>query len=64
MAYGDFKGLSRRTASDKIFRDKAFNIAINPKYEGMLDLPQWFVIFDKKKLPVEQVKITLRLIQN
>ena len=30
----------------------------------MLDLPQWFVIFDKKKLPVEQVKITLRLIQN
>ena len=30
----------------------------------MLDLPQWFVIFDKKKLPVEQVKITLRLMQN
>ena len=27
MAYGDFKDLKRRTASDKILRDKAFNIA-------------------------------------
>ena len=26
MAYGDFKNLARRTASDKVFRDKAFNI--------------------------------------
>ena len=34
MAYGDFKGLSRRTASDKILRDKTFNIAKNRKYEG------------------------------
>ena len=33
MAYGDFKELKRRTASDKIFRDKAFNIAKNPKYD-------------------------------
>ena len=31
MAYGDFKDLTRRTASDKILRDKAFNIAKNPK---------------------------------
>ena len=34
MAYGDFKDLTRRTASDKIFRDKAFNIAKNRKYDG------------------------------
>ena len=34
MAYGDFKDLPRRTASDKILRDKAFNIAKNPKYDG------------------------------
>ena len=27
MAYGDFKDLTKRTASDKILRDKAFNIA-------------------------------------
>ena len=27
MAYGDFNDLTRRTAFDKILRDKAFNIA-------------------------------------
>ena len=27
MVYGDFKDLTRRTASDKILRDKAFNVA-------------------------------------
>ena len=31
MAYGDLK---RKTASDKILRDKAFNIAKTPKYDG------------------------------
>ena len=34
MDYGDFKDLARRTASDKILRDKAFNTAKNPKYDG------------------------------
>ena len=34
MAYGDFSDLKRRTGSDKILRDKAFNIAKNPKYDG------------------------------
>ena len=34
MAYGDFKDLTRRTASDKILRDKAFNTAKNLKYNG------------------------------
>ena len=34
MAYGDFKDLARRTTSDKVLRDKAFNIAKNPKYDG------------------------------
>ena len=31
MTYGDFKGLARRIASDKIFCDKAFNIAKKSK---------------------------------
>ena len=31
---GDFKDLSGRTASDKIMRDTAFNIAKNLKYDG------------------------------
>ena len=34
MAYGDFKDLTRRTASDKILRDKTFDITKNPKYDG------------------------------
>ena len=34
MAYGDFKDLKRRTFSDIILRDKAFNIAKTPKYYG------------------------------
>ena len=34
MAYGDFKALTRRTPSDKILCDKAFNFAKNPKYDG------------------------------
>ena len=34
MGYGDFKNLKGRTASDKILRDKAFNITKNPKYDG------------------------------
>ena len=33
MTYEDFKDLTRRTASDKLLRDKAFNIAKNTKYE-------------------------------
>ena len=33
-AYGDFKDLKRRTFFDKVLRDKAFNIAKNPKYDG------------------------------
>ena len=34
MAYGDFKDLKRRTAFDKVLRDKAFNIAKNRKCDG------------------------------
>ena len=34
IVYGDFKDLIRRTASDKILHDKAFNIVKNPKYDG------------------------------
>ena len=33
MAYGNFKDLTRRTASDKILRGKSFTIAKNLKYD-------------------------------
>ena len=34
MAYGDFKDSTKRTAVDKVLRDKPFNVAKNPKYDG------------------------------
>ena len=34
MAYGEFKDLAGRTASDKVLRKKAFNITKNSKYDG------------------------------
>ena len=35
MAYGDFEDLTRRTASDKILRDEAFDIA---KFPNMMNI--------------------------
>ena len=50
MVYGDFKDLKRRTFADKILRDKAFNIARNPKYDeyqrGLASMV--YKCFDKK----------------
>ena len=34
MAYGKYKDLERRTQSDKVLKDKAVEIANNPKYDG------------------------------
>ena len=34
MLYGDFKDLTRRTASDQILPHNSFNIAKSPNYEG------------------------------
>ena len=33
-AYADHKDLINRTNADKVLRDKAYNIASNPKYDG------------------------------
>ena len=50
MVYGVFKDLTRRTASDKILRDKAFNIAKSPKYDGYQKgfASMVYTFFDKK----------------
>ena len=50
MAYGDFKDLKRRTASDKVLRDKVFNIAKSPKYDGYQGglASMVYKFFDKK----------------
>ena len=55
----------RRTAADTVLRDKALNIAKNPKYEDTnVDLLQWFINFLIKKVLVGQLKIKLCLIKN
>ena len=66
MAYGDFKDLAKRTKSDKFVRDKVFNIAKNPKYDGhQRDLASMvYKFFDKKKLLAEQSKIKICPINN
>ena len=50
MVYGDYKDSTRRAASDKILRDKAFNIAKNQKcgryQRGLTSMVYKF--FDKK----------------
>ena len=57
-AYGDFKDLTRRTGSDKMLSDKAFNIA---KIGNMMDtkgvLFQWFINLLIKDLLVVVLKI-------
>ena len=56
MAYGNFKDLTRRIASDKILRDKAFNIAKNLNMMDInVDLLHWFINFLIKKFLLEVV---------
>ena len=48
------ENLTRRPASDKILRDKAFNIVNNPKYDGYQCglAPMVYKMLDKKLLVV------------
>ena len=49
IAYGDFKDFARRTAADKVLRDKEFNIAKDLKYDGyQKSLGSMVYIFFKK----------------
>ena len=50
MVYGKYKDLTKRTQSDKVLTDQAFEIASNPKYDeyqrGFASIV--FKFFDKK----------------
>ena len=60
VAYGDFKDLKRRTFSDNVLRDKEFNIAKNPKYDGyQRGLASMIYKFFNKKSKGGGVNITL-----
>ena len=64
MAYGDFKDLTRRTASDKTLHNKHLILL---KILNMMDinveLHQLSVIFLTKNLLVEQLKIKFKICQ-
>ena len=60
MAYGDFKDLKRRTASNKILRNKVFNFAKNPKYDGYQRGLAFMVykLFDKKSVSLTDKSVS------
>ena len=61
MAYGEFKDLTKRTASDKILCDKTFTVAKNRKYDwyerGLASMVYKFL---KKSLLMAQVILLLK----
>ena len=65
MAFGDLKDLNRKTAAGKILRDKAFNIAKDPKYDGYQRglASMVYKCFDKKRL-IAVLKMKIFLIKN
>ena len=50
MTYGKVKDLNKKTQSDKVLRDKASEIASNPKYDGYQRglAAMFYKFFDKK----------------
>ena len=65
MAYCDFNNVTRRTASDKILRDKTFYFDKNSKHDGYqrelaLIAYSFFLI---KRMLVEQLKMRLFLLK-
>ena len=67
MAYGDFQDLARRTASDKVLKEKAFDIAKNPKYDGYqraLASYKVYKVFDKKNSKLVVLKMKLNKMNN
>ena len=59
MAYGDFKDLAKKTASDKILRDKAFNSA---KAQTMMDNKEVFLLWFTNIL-IKSLKLVVLIIK-
>ena len=65
MAYGYLKVIKRRTVADKLLRDKTFNIAKDPKYDGYeRGLASIVHNVLNKTIIVVQIKMKLFLIKN
>ena len=65
MAYGKYKDLEKRTQSDKVLKDKAFEIANNPNNDGYQRglTSMVYKIFDKK-LKGRGIKNIIKQIKN
>ena len=65
IAYGDSKDLNRRTFADKVLRDKTFNIAKYPEYDGyQRRLASMIYTFLIKRYLVAVLKRRIFLIKN
>ena len=66
MAYADFKDLTRRKAFHEIWRNKAFNFAKNPKYDGCQRglASMIYKFFLKKNLLVVVLKMRISQTKN
>ena len=66
MAYGDFKDVAKRTAADKVLRNKAFKIASDQKYDGyqrgLASMVYKFLIKSHKELVVLHALLRLSLL--
>ena len=60
FAYTDHKDLINRTKSDKVYRDKAYNIASNPEYDGYKRglASMVYKLFDKKSMGSGTAKLS------
>ena len=64
VAYGEFKCLPRRTASDQILCNKAFNSTkIQNIMDNLVDLFQWLTNFSIKSLLVVLLHMKLAALQ-
>ena len=65
MAYGKSKDLIKRIQSDKFLKDKAFNIASNPNYNGYQRAlaSMGYKFFDKKSAWLDKSKVILLMNQ-
>ena len=62
-AYSDSKDLTKRTVADKIFKNRAFNIAKDPKYDGYQRglASMVYKFFDKNPQKVVSLILSLHL---
>ena len=72
MGYWDFKDSCKRTAADKLLRDRSVNIAKNPRYDGyqkdlasmvfliksqLTNYTNQLLNFEKKKKKIEKPEV-------